>query len=121
MYIQTHINNYLFKTKVLTKPNDIMLGMMGKTFTKEFDALLFVMNTPTPTFWMKNCIVPLDVIFIQNNIITRVHHNCPGCTSNENCKTYTGKGNLVIELPGGTCKRLKIKKGDRVDFLENRK
>ena len=42
MYIKTHINQYVFKTKVLTKPYDIMLGMMGKKFTKEFDALLSI-------------------------------------------------------------------------------
>jgi uncharacterized membrane protein (UPF0127 family) len=118
MYINTHINQYVFKTKVLSEPNDIMLGMMGKKFTKAFDALLFVMNQPISSFWMKNCIVPLDVIFIENDKITKIHHNCPPCKSKDGeCKTYKGKGNLVIEMPGGTCKHLNIKKGDNVLFL----
>ena len=83
MYIQTHINNQVFKTKVLTNKEDIKLGMMGKKFTSQFDALLFVMNTPSSSFWMKNCIVPLDVIFIENGKITKIHHNCPPCLQNE--------------------------------------
>ena len=53
MYIQTHISRHTFKTKVLTSPKDIMLGMMGKKFNGEFDALLFVMNVPASVFYMK--------------------------------------------------------------------
>jgi hypothetical protein len=44
MYIQTHINRNTFKTKVLKTPREITLGMMGKKFNGEFNALLFVMN-----------------------------------------------------------------------------
>ena len=119
MYVKTHIHQYAFKTKVLTKPQDILLGMMGKQFTKAFDALLFVMDASSSSFWMKNCIVPLDVLFIKNNKITKIHHNCPPCKSmDDTCKRYTGIGNLVMEMPGGTCKRLHIKKGDAVTILK---
>jgi uncharacterized membrane protein (UPF0127 family) len=77
------------------------------------------MKTPTSSFWMKNCIVPLDVIFIENNIITKIHHNCPPCKSvNDDCKLYKGTGNLIIEMLGGTCKKLHIKKGDNVFFTK---
>jgi hypothetical protein len=118
MYIQTHINKHEYKTKVLTKPEDITLGMMGRKFTSQFDALLFVMNTQFPSsFWMKNCIVPLDVIFIQNGKITAIHHSCPPCTTLQ-CPTYAGTGNLVIEMPGGTCKKNGIKKGNLVTFIK---
>lgn len=111
------INEHIFKTKVLTEYNDIMLGMMGKKFTKKFDALLFVMNTPKQSFWMKNCIVPLDIIFIKDNKITKIHHNCPPCKSKKDeCKSYKGIGNFVLEIPGGTCEKLKINKGNIILF-----
>jgi uncharacterized membrane protein (UPF0127 family) len=117
MYIQTHINKHIYKTKVLTKPEDIARGMMGRKFTSQFDALLFVINTPSPkSFWMKNCIVPLDVIFIQNGKITKIHHSCPPCET-QDCQKYEGVGNLVIEMPGGTCKKNGIKKGNIVTFF----
>ena len=116
MYIQTRINNYVFKTKVLTNSTDIKLGMMRQKFTTLFDALLFVMNSPKSSFWMKNCIVPLDVIFIHNKKITKIHHNCPPCKTKE-CTMYPGEGNLIIEMPGGTCKRLNIKRGNIVTFF----
>ena len=117
MYIHTHINEEIFKTKVLTNKEDIQLGMMGKKFTSQFDALLFVMNTPSSSFWMKNCIVPIDVIFIENGKITKIHHNCQPCLQNEKkCPIYEGNGNLVIEMPSGTCKKLHIRKGNVVIF-----
>lgn len=118
MYIQTHINGYVLKTKVLTTPNDIALGMMGKKFTNEFIALLFVMNKTDNSFWMKNCIVPLDIIFIHNNKITKIHSNCLPCKKEE-CKFYSGTGEYIIEMPGGTCKKLRIRKGAAVEFKEN--
>lgn len=115
MYIHIHIQNNRFKAKVLQKPLEIMQGMMGKRFTKAFDALLFVMNKPSSSFWMKNCIVPLDVVFIQNGKITKIHHNCMPCTQDA-CISYSGNGNYVIEFPGNTCKTLHITKGASVVF-----
>ena len=115
MYIFTHINQLVFKTKVLTTDKDIELGMMGKRFTSLYDAALFVMNSSESAFWMKNCIVPLDVIFIHNKKITKIHHNCQPCKTKQ-CTMYPGKGNLVIEMPGGTCKSLNIKQGNIVTF-----
>lgn len=117
MNIKININEHIFKTKVLTEYNDIMLGMMGKKFTKKFDALLFVMNSEKSSFWMKNCIVPLDIVFIKNNKITKIHHNCPPCKSKKDrCESYKGTGNLVLEIPGGTCEKLKIKEGNIILF-----
>ena len=116
MYGQTLINKHIFKTKVLRSPIEIQMGMMGKKFDGNFDALLFVMNTPESSFWMKNCIVPLDVIFVKNGKISKIHNNCPPCAT-DICKNYTGKGEIVIEMLGGTCNTLKIKRGAKVEFF----
>lgn len=117
MYIQSHINGYDLRTKVLTKREEIMRGMMGRTFSKNFSAVLFVMPVEESSFWMKNCIIPLDVVFIQDGKVTKMYHNCPPCLKSENkCKSYPGVGNLVLELEGGTCKQLKLKRGDKITF-----
>ena len=65
---------------------------------------------------MKNCIVALDVIFIENGKITKIHHNCPPCPKYTECESYEGQGALVIEMPGGLCKKLHIRKGNIVSF-----
>ena len=89
---------------------------MGKTFDESFQALLFLMGGKKQCFWMKNCIIPLDIIIIQNNKIQTIHHDCPPCEEDP-CQTYCGHGNIVLELLGGTCYELGIEEGDDVEYL----
>lgn len=111
-----NINKNSFKTKVLINKNDQKIGMMGKTFDDSFDALLFMMGNEKQCFWMKNCVIPLDIIIIYNNEITKIHHDCPPCKS-ENCPSYCGEGNIVMEIEGGTCKELGISEGDFIEYV----
>lgn len=109
------INDNVFDVEVMVSPKDIQTGMMGRKFTSDFNGMLFVMDNDEHCFWMKNCIIPLDIIFIKNNTVYKIHHNCPPCTTPD-CDNYCGYGNLVLELPGGDCKNKGIKEGDRVIF-----
>lgn len=108
------INNNIFKCKVCNTPETILNGMMGKTFDS-FDAMFFILqNKSNQSFWMYNCIVPLDIIFIDDNVITNIHHSCQPCEDKNSCNNYSGFGNRILELPGGTCKQLDIKKDDNI-------
>lgn len=109
------INNNKFKVKIQNTSREIERGMMHKTFDSSFNGMLFVLNSKEHSFWMKNCIIPLDIIFINGDKITKIHHNCPPC-EDEDCKHYHGKGNYALELKGGTCKKLGIKTGDTVSL-----
>ena len=116
MYIHTRINQDIFKTKVLISDKEREKGMMGKTFNSGFSAALFVMNnSDRHSFWMAGCIIPLDIIFVKNGKITGIHHSCPPCTSAP-CRRYSGVGDYVIEMTGGTCKKMNIKRNAAVDF-----
>ena len=126
MYIHTRINQDIFKSRVLISDKEREKGMMGKTFNSGFSAALFVMNQNNNThnnnqtnirhsFWMAGCIIPLDIIFVKNGKITGIHHSCPPCISAP-CRTYSGVGDYVIEMPGGTCKKMNIKRNALVDF-----
>jgi len=110
------INQNIFKVKTLTDKRSQAIGMMGKTFDKSFEGLLFLMGGNKQCFWMKNCIIPLDIIIIRNNVIVNIHHNCPPCKSEE-CPSYCGNGNIVLELEGGTCEELNIEAGDVIDYI----
>ena len=130
MYIHTRINQDIFKTRVLISDKEREKGMMGKTFNSGFSAALFVMNANNNahnnnnnqinhnirhSFWMAGCIISLDIIFVKNGKITGIHHSCPPCTSAP-CRRYSGVGDYVIEMPGGTCKKMNIKRNAVVDF-----
>lgn len=110
------INDNVFKVKVLTDQKSQSIGMMGKTFDDEFQGLLFLMGGDKQCFWMKNCIIPLDIIMIRNNVVVNIHHNCPPCEE-EFCPSYCGNGNIVLELDGGSCEQLNIEAGDTVEYI----
>jgi uncharacterized membrane protein (UPF0127 family) len=105
------INDVTFEAKLAITREEKEKGMMNKRFDNTFNAMLFIMDIPKSCFWMKNCIIPLDIIMIDNNVITKIHHNCPPCTT-ERCKTYCGNGNMVLEVMGGFCDKANIKEGD---------
>ena len=109
------INNNLFNVKCMITKKDTEMGMMGKTFDNSFDCMLFMMGDGDHSFWMKNCIIPLDIIFIKNKKVNIIHHNCEPCRTNE-CERYSGDGDMILELEGGACRKYDIVEGDRVYF-----
>jgi len=62
---QIKINNNLFDVKSVYTDKDISNGMMNKTFNG-FDGMLFFIKPGDQSFWMKNCLIDLDIIFISN-------------------------------------------------------
>jgi uncharacterized membrane protein (UPF0127 family) len=107
------INDNKFKIKVQTSSKELRKGMMFKTFDETFNGMLFVKQLEEHCFIMENCIIPLDIIFIDGDTITKIHHNCKPSNDKDN-KRYCGYGNYIFEVEGGTCKNLGIKKGDKV-------
>jgi len=104
------------KIEVVQTPDKIQNGMMGKTFGPTYKGMLFVMGKDEPHyFWMKNCIIPLDIIFLKNNKITKIHKNCKPCESDD-CPHYPGVGNFVLELDGGMSDSLDLREGEELSF-----
>ena len=71
-------------------------------------------------FWMKNTLIPLDMIFIKaDGTIHHIHENAipkdlTGVPSN-------GPVAAVLEINGGVSRKLELQKGDKVKhrFFEN--
>ena len=69
------INGKKFNAEYLTKPEDIQKGMMGRD--KLDGCMVFKMKMGYHSFWMKNCLINLDIIFVNKNRISGIHLNCP--------------------------------------------
>ena len=110
------VNDNSFKVKTLIDRKSQAIGMMNRVFDESFNGLLFLMGGKKQCFWMKNCIIPLDIIIIKNNVIVNIHHDCPPC-EDDDCPTYCGNGNIVLELEGGSCQFLDIEPGDSVEYI----
>lgn len=114
--MKVQIGENIFKVKTLIDKKSQSIGMMGKRFDDTFNGLLFMMGGNKQCFWMKNCVIPLDIIIIKNNVIVNIHHDCPPC-HNDPCASYCGNGNIVLELEGGSCEKLGIEPGDLIKYL----
>ncbi len=63
------VGNQRFNGEYLTQPEDIQRGMMGR---KELNGcMVFKMGMGHHSFWMKNCLIPLDIVFVNKNTILR--------------------------------------------------
>jgi uncharacterized membrane protein (UPF0127 family) len=113
------INNNLFNVKCPMTDKDVSNGMMGKKFDGNFNGMLFLMKSGDHSFWMVNCVTRLDIIYIDNNVITKIHKNCGPCldSSGLDCDRYTGRGDMVLEINGGDCDKYDIKEGMSIKYL----
>jgi uncharacterized membrane protein (UPF0127 family) len=115
--VKIRINDQVFKCEVRHTKSDLEKGMMGRTFPDTNYSMLFIMPTSErQSFWMKNCVQPLDILFISGVKITTIHKNCPPCDE-EPCETYEGYGGFVLELNGGACDMYGINEGDRIEII----
>jgi|694.fasta_scaffold00083_161 uncharacterized membrane protein (UPF0127 family) len=114
--MKVKINDNLFNVKTVITSKDTQNGMMNRKFNDSYDGMLFFMENGPHSFWMKNCVVHLDIIFINDDVITKIHHNCKPCLSDD-CNHYEGNGEMVLELQGGDCKKYGIKEGDTISLL----
>lgn len=108
--MSVRINNQTFSAEYLSNPEEIQRGMMNRDSLD--GCMVFKMGKGHHSFWMKNCLIPLDIVFVLNNRISRVHSNCPPSQGQLNPPRYTGIGDHVIEFPAGTATNWKS--GDRV-------
>jgi uncharacterized membrane protein (UPF0127 family) len=108
------INGKKFQGEYLTEPEDLIKGMMDRTSLD--GCMVFNVGKGYHSFWMKNTKIFLDIVFVSNNKITKIHHNCEPAGNKLNPPRYSGIGDYVIEFNGGTSKDWKI--GDRVFFIK---
>jgi uncharacterized protein len=72
------------------------------------------------TFWMKNCRMPLDILYFDKNYkLVSMQQRVPACRSDP-CPTYPSDGpaKYVLELNAGTADKLGVKPGDTLSVAK---
>ena len=114
-YMNAIINNQVIPLEIMSTPQARSVGMMGRESMSR--GMLFPFGEiGEQSFHMKNCLLPLDIIFISGNKINSIHRNCAPCNENI-CKNYEGIGDKVLELPGGYCDHHNINPQDIIEFV----
>jgi uncharacterized membrane protein (UPF0127 family) len=89
-------------------------GLMYRTKLRYHGGMIFYFNPPQEVImWMKHTLIPLDMLFIANdntisNLIANAHPNSLKLVPSQ------GVVKAVIEIQGGSSKRLGIAVGDHV-------
>jgi uncharacterized membrane protein (UPF0127 family) len=110
------VKGKVIQLEVAQTPLQQEVGLMYRTTLPRDRGMLFPFSPPQPvSFWMKNTLIPLDMIFLRQGVVQKIAALVPPCTS-DRCPTYgtTTPIDQVIELRSGRAAELGLKKGDRV-------
>ena len=104
----------VFHVEMATTPQEQETGLMFRTAVPADAGMLFIFPTVQPEpFWMKNTLVPLDMVFINpDGTIRAIAEN----TVPESLAPVDSGGPVmaVLELQGGVTAKDDISVGDRV-------
>jgi len=121
--IPLFIGSEKFTVEIADTPEKQITGLMYREHIPDNFGMLFIHdNNEYRSFWMKNCKVSLDIIYLdENKQIINIHFNVPPCKW-EPCPTYPSEkpARYVLELRGNRAKELNLKPGDTVFFLNSR-
>jgi len=105
----------VFKVEIADTDAKRETGLMYRKMLPADEGMLFDFQTTEPVyFWMKNTIVPLDMIFIRaDGTIARIAERT--VPFSERTVPSVQPVRFVLEVVAGTAARLGLKAGDRIE------
>jgi uncharacterized membrane protein (UPF0127 family) len=111
------INDNCFKVEIADSQREWSKGLMNRKSLPEDSGMLFIFDKEgLHSFWMKNTLIPLDIIWINGNKeIIYIEKEAQPCKA-EKCQNYSSgqKSRYVLEINGGLADKLKIRAGDKL-------
>ena len=95
-------------------------GMGGRTEAPEGTGMLFVYRSERPLrFWMKDCLIPLDIAFLNAEgevLATGTMPTEPDPANPKEIYGYAEAGQFAIEMGAGEMEKLGLQRGDRINL-----
>lgn len=108
-----------FSVEIADTRDKLALGLMFRDEMPEDHGMLFLFPNEAPrSFWMKNCRIPLDILYFDKDLkMVSASLNTPPCRV-ERCPTYPSKypAMYVLEINGGMAAELGISVGDQLEL-----
>lgn len=120
--IKISVKDKTYQVEIADEPASQQKGLMERANLAEDRGMLFVFDkTSYYPFWMKNTLIPLDIIWIDSNKkIVFIKENAQPCSNvvQAICQSIipTKTAKYVLELNAGQVKNLNLVVGDSVDF-----
>ncbi len=116
LVLETASGRHSFTIEVATTEGEQKLGLMFRRSLPGDGGMLFLYGAPRPiAMWMKNTMIPLDMVFID--ALGRVHrietHTEPFSTTPISSE---GEVQAILELNAGTAAAIGLQAGDKVIY-----
>ncbi len=117
--IALHLPRAVVRVQVADTDEQRARGLMGVAHLPRRTGMLFVFETDEPVaFWMKDTLVPLDMVFISaQGIVRQVYANVPvvpASMADGDIPLEQARAKYVIELPAGEAPADGLHAGARV-------
>ena len=115
--IHTGAGTVEVQLEVARSPAELERGLMYRSALADGHGMLFVFaDDANHQFWMKNTVIPLDMLFIaRDGRIVGIH---PDATPLSTAQIGVGApSRYVLEVPGGYARRRGIAVGDQVELV----
>ena len=109
-------NETVFQVEIADTPEKREIGLMYRKELARDRGMIFLFPYESPqSFWMKNTILPLDMIFINSDkkIVGIVEQAVPFSLDP---RAVPAASQFVLEINGGLAKRYGLRPGDQVRF-----
>jgi hypothetical protein len=116
LVIEAASGAHRFTIELATSPEERARGLMYRQELAADAGMLFLYAADQQiTMWMKNTLIPLDMLFIAGDgrILNIAQRTIPGSLA---AIPSDGPARGVLEVNGGTAARLGIKPGDKVVY-----
>ncbi len=111
------LHGHRFSTEFATDDASRARGLMMRPTLAADHSMLFAFSYTAPqAFWMKNTLIPLDILFFDaERRLVSMQLNVPPCKADP-CPTYPSEApaRYVLELSAGTAQRIGVKTGDEL-------
>lgn len=103
-----------FSIAIADEPQERAQGLMHVEALPQFSGMLFIYEAPqSASFWMRNTLIPLDMLFAdEDGVIRHIHANAVPL---DETPIYGGEDiKYVLEINGGLSKKLGLDLGDQL-------
>ena len=108
-----------FSIELALTPEERACGLMFREYLNKDEGMLFVYEEERKySFWMKNTVIPLDMIWINNDKeVVFIAKNVQPCRQDSCPVIYPDRKALyVLELNAGLSDDINLKVGDKMHF-----
>jgi hypothetical protein len=116
---KTESGTNTYKVEVADEKEERNLGLMNRESLDENKGMIFIYEEEIkPAFWMKNTLIPLDMIFMDKDFkVVDYFVNVPPCKEDP-CAHYIPNNNsqYIVELNAGQVGKMGLQRGDMAEY-----